>query len=165
MRTTVTSAFFSRARRHHCCTCNLRVSSHAVLPTENLPYRGASTSETAAQGSQVAQFLVSSLKLHWQWLGQQTAAPISTVLATLPTCSKRIPWLMHKACILQRFPLGMLADVAFVLSFKRWDKVDYVSRYCTIANVLFLLFLFNGDSEDHFHHHPHISGWLVLLHM
>ena len=36
----------------------------AVLPTKNLPNRGASTSETVAHGSQVAQVLVSPLKLH-----------------------------------------------------------------------------------------------------
>ena len=49
----------------------LGMTSHceSVLPTKKLPNRGASTSKTAAQGSQVAQFPVSPLKLHWQWLG------------------------------------------------------------------------------------------------
>ena len=36
----------------------------SVLPTKKMPNRGASTSETAVQGSQVAQFPFSSLKLH-----------------------------------------------------------------------------------------------------
>ena len=37
--------------------------SQAVLPTRNWPNRGASTSETVAQGSEVAQFPAIPLKL------------------------------------------------------------------------------------------------------
>ena len=43
-------------------TCACKLSS--VLPTKKLPNRGASTSETAAQGSQVAQFPL----VHWNYI-------------------------------------------------------------------------------------------------
>ena len=46
-----------------------------VLLTINSPNHGTSTSKTAVYGSQVAQFLIRLLKLHWQRLVQQTAAP------------------------------------------------------------------------------------------